>query len=385
MVSVAGIELPVRPGRAEDPRVPGPEAELVLTPTTREHLRLLAQAIAWGRRPPLLEGETGVGKSALVRYLAYLTHTPVYWVNLCEQTDPSELIGKYVPVGRDEFAWVDGVLIRAMKEGAWIFLDDINLAPSQILERINPLLDEDAFVIVTEHEGEKVIPQPGFRLFAARNPLHYRGRQRLSLAFVNKFNLIHIREHPPEEMEQILAEKGLEPEVARAMVELLLQVRKLSQGKPSRLGGYRFGLRDLLRFRDYLVAYRDAFGLGPAFAKGAMYVFWDRLETWELREEFLKVLGQVGPVSKEHLEKAVRERRCIYEIEPGIKGLFRELAWGVDHWALRTAEMLLGSREDWPRLLGLRAAARIRLIAETLGPGIAEELVGLLEGIHVAC
>jgi midasin len=207
-------------------------------------------------------------------------------VNLCEQTDPAELIGKYVPVGQDRFAWVDGTLIRAMKEGVWLFLDDINLAPSQILERMNSLLDEDACVMVTEHRGEKVVPDPDFRLFAARNPLRYKGRQRLSRAFVNKFTQIYVREHPEAEMEQILVNKGLEPKVAEAMIDRLGRVRQLLKKRTrlSRLGDYRFGLRDLLRFRDYLNAYQEVFGLERAFAKGAMYAFWDRLETQELRQ-----------------------------------------------------------------------------------------------------
>jgi len=60
--------------------------------------------------------------------------------------------------GTTEFRWEDGALIRAMEEGSWILLDEFNLAEPEVLERINSLLDADACLVVTEHEGEVWIP-----------------------------------------------------------------------------------------------------------------------------------------------------------------------------------------------------------------------------------
>ena len=58
-------------------------------------------------------------------------------VNLSEQTDMMDLLGSEYPVqvntgGKDDgdvqFKWCDGVLLRAIKEGHWFLIDEMNLA-----------------------------------------------------------------------------------------------------------------------------------------------------------------------------------------------------------------------------------------------------------------
>jgi len=74
-----------------------------------------------------------------------------------------------------------------MKDGAWILLDELNLAGQSILEGLNALLD---------HRGEIFIPElnkcvtykPGFRLFGAQNPIQEGGgRKGLPRSFLNRF------------------------------------------------------------------------------------------------------------------------------------------------------------------------------------------------------
>jgi len=329
----------------------------------------------------MLEGETGVGKSALVRYLAYLTQSPVYWVNLCEQTDPAELIGKYTPTSeKDRFVWVDGALIRAMKEGAWLFLDDLNLASAAILERMNSLLDDDAFITVTEHLGETVTPAEGFRLFAARNPLNYQGRQRLSAAFVNKFIQVYVADQTDEERVEILTRRGLSAPVAKAMVEhaaklvATLEEEKLSR---SRLGGYRFGLRDLVRWGEYITAYASEEGLSTSFGRGAMYVYYDRLEGREARKACFDLLSQANVGEEEFdLEAVLDGRDLAADIKPTVAELFSELTKGVNHWTAGMTTALLRSPREELALEGLRVVATYPVAGEALAKQLVAEVRG---------
>lgn len=48
--------------------------------------------------------------------------------------------------------WVDGVVTEAVRKGQWLLLDEINLADPAVLERINPLMDGDGFLVLTEKE-----------------------------------------------------------------------------------------------------------------------------------------------------------------------------------------------------------------------------------------
>ena len=91
----------------------------------------------------MIEGPPGVGKTSLVENLAKISGRKLIRVNLSEQTDMMDLLGSEYPVsskdstdasieGDDEedirFHWSDGVLLRAIKEGHWFLIDEMNLA-----------------------------------------------------------------------------------------------------------------------------------------------------------------------------------------------------------------------------------------------------------------
>lgn len=62
-----------------------------------------------------------------------------------------------------------GVLVKAMRRGEWIILDELNLAPSEVLEALNRLLDDNRQLFITE-TGVTVTAHPRFMLFATQNP-----------------------------------------------------------------------------------------------------------------------------------------------------------------------------------------------------------------------
>ena len=74
--------------------------------------------------------------------------------------------------GGPVFAFVEGALVTALREGHWILLDEINLAPAETLERIGGILESETGSIVLSERGDgKPIPcHPRFRLFGAMNP-----------------------------------------------------------------------------------------------------------------------------------------------------------------------------------------------------------------------
>ncbi|KAH3728738.1 hypothetical protein DPMN_054699 [Dreissena polymorpha] len=68
-------------------------------------------------------------------------------------------------------------LKKAMKLGHWIILDELNLAPSDVLEALNRLLDDNRELFIPETQ-ETVKAHSRFMLFATQNPPgHYGGRK----------------------------------------------------------------------------------------------------------------------------------------------------------------------------------------------------------------
>ena len=48
------------------------------------------------------------------------------------------------------FEWIDGMLIRAVVQGDWLLIDNANLCPASVLDRINPLLEPNGSLSLIE-------------------------------------------------------------------------------------------------------------------------------------------------------------------------------------------------------------------------------------------
>ena len=85
-----------------------------------------------------------------------------------------------------------------------MILDELNLAPTDVLEALNRLLDDNRELFIPETQ-ETVKAHSMFMLFATQNPPgSYGGRKVLSRAFRNRFVEIHFDEIPSAELEVIL-------------------------------------------------------------------------------------------------------------------------------------------------------------------------------------
>ncbi|KAK7907514.1 hypothetical protein WMY93_016126 [Mugilogobius chulae] len=145
-----------------------------------------------------------------------------------------------------------GVLIDAMRKGYWIILDELNLAPTDVLEALNRLLDDNRELFVAETQ-EVVKAHPRFMLFATQNPPGvYGGRKVLSRAFRNRFVELHFDELPSSELETILHQRcSLPPSYCSKLVKVMLDLQSFRRGSSVFAGKHGFiTLRDLFRWAD---------------------------------------------------------------------------------------------------------------------------------------
>lgn len=235
----------------------------VLTKSVVEHLKNLAQAIFIGRYPVLLQGPTSSGKTSLVWYLAASTGHEFVRINNHEHTDLQEYLGSYITDTSGKLVFNEGVLVKAVREGQWIVLDELNLAPSDVLEALNRLLDDNRELFVPELQ-ETIRAHPDFMLFATQNPPGvYAGRKMLSRAFRNRFVEIHVDEIPQEELSAILEKRCKVPgSYAKKMVNVMKELQLHRQSSNIFAGKHGFITpRDLFRwadrFRTYGKSYED--------------------------------------------------------------------------------------------------------------------------------
>ncbi|XP_067673927.1 midasin-like [Haliotis asinina] len=234
---------------ALEPHVPD---NYILTPSVRENLRDLARVISSSQHPVLLQGETSVGKTSLITWLAQSSGNQCVRVNNHEHTDLQEYVGCYAADEAGKLVFKEGVLVEAMRQGHWIILDELNLAPTDVLEALNRLLDDNRELFIAETQ-EAVKAHPKFMLFATQNPPGmYGGRKMLSRAFRNRFVELHFSEIPSVELETILHQRCSIPlSYAKRLVKVMLDLQMRRRGSGVFAGKQGFmTLRDLFRWAE---------------------------------------------------------------------------------------------------------------------------------------
>ena len=230
------------------------QPQYIITPFVEANLLNLVRATSTRRYPILLQGPTSSGKTSMIEYLANMSGNKFVRINNHEHTDLQEYLGTYVSTA-EGLQFEDGVLVKALREGHWIVLDELNLAPTDILEALNRLLDDNRELLVPETQ-EVVRPHPDFMLFATQNPPGlYGGRKYLSRAFRNRFLELHFGDIPENELEIILKERTqIAPSFCTKIVEVYKRLSILRQtNRLFELKNSFATLRDLFRW-----ALRDA-------------------------------------------------------------------------------------------------------------------------------
>ncbi|XP_053314521.1 midasin [Spea bombifrons] len=245
-VPIEGYWIPVGD---KDPII---DETYVLTSSVKLNLRDLVRVVSAGNHPVLIQGETSVGKTSLIRWLACASGNQCVRINNHEHTDIQEYIGCYTSDTSGKLVFKEGVLIDAMRKGYWIILDELNLAPTDVLEALNRLLDDNRELFITETQ-EVVKAHPRFMLFATQNPPGlYGGRKVLSRAFRNRFIELHYDELPSAELEIILHKRcSLPPSYCSKLVAVMLELQSYRRGSSVFAGKHGFiTLRDLFRWAE---------------------------------------------------------------------------------------------------------------------------------------
>jgi MoxR-like ATPase len=265
--------------------VPAPEEfeAWCLDESTCRTLSHVAWSVVLGE-PCLLEGPSGTSKTSCIRYLASRLGQPVLRLNLNGQTDAGELMGRFVPDttaaprGKSAAGWVwqDGPIPRALREGWWVILDELNLAEPQIVERLNSLLEEHPSLVVTENDGLVFGPRghavhPRFRIFATMNPRDYAGRAAMSPAFLDRWRG-YLRVEAATEQDHLAflrcAVLGDQPSVVVGGMRYRAQAVNPAFGSLAPLSGIEETLERLARFHASAEASADAAGDGNAAGAG---------------------------------------------------------------------------------------------------------------------
>ena len=165
----------------------------------------------------IIIGPKGTGKTTLVREYAMRKSKNLQSINFSLRTRESHLVGSKTlldgNIGFDE-----GILVKSMKEGNILYLDEINAAEADVLLRLDEALDDRRQLILKESSGEIIKAKDSWFVVSTINPLTHVGTKELPPQILSRFPVRVRLDYPPEDIEyQIIKRHVKNPNEAEVL------------------------------------------------------------------------------------------------------------------------------------------------------------------------
>lgn len=196
-----------------------------------------ARRIAAGykrRKPVLLYGPTGTGKTSMVRCFAAMTNRPFLRINCTPQTTVADFVG-HLEVKDRATVFVPGPLTLSMQFGYILVVDEIDRADPAIGAVLFPAMEDVPTLTLKEDDTKVVEAHPDFAMFVTANSLGlhdeqnvYTGAQAVDAALLSRCGLqIFVDYHDAETETRILVARGIAKKIAAKVVKASEAIRKL--------------------------------------------------------------------------------------------------------------------------------------------------------------
>ena len=165
----------------------------------------------------IIIGPKGTGKTTLVREYAMRKSKNLQSINFSLRTRESHLVGtKSLTDGNIGFD--EGILVKSMKEGNILYLDEINAAEADVLLRLDEALDDRRQLILKESGGEIIKAKDSWFVVSTINPLTHVGTKELPPQILSRFPVRIRLDYPPEDIEyQIIKRHVKNPNEAEVL------------------------------------------------------------------------------------------------------------------------------------------------------------------------
>jgi hypothetical protein len=163
--------------------------------------------------PLFITGLSGNGKTESVNQACAAEGRDLIRVNITIETDQDDLLGGFRLV-EGETAWHDGPVVEAMKRGAILLLDELDLASNKILCLQSVLEGKGVYL---KKINQWVKPKPGFNVIATANTKgrgsdsgRFIGSNFLNDAFLERFAITFEQDYPGISIEKKILERNLD-------------------------------------------------------------------------------------------------------------------------------------------------------------------------------
>ena len=178
--------------------------------------------------PLFVTGLSGNGKTLMVKEVCSRLNREYVRANVTIETDEDDLIGGFRLLN-GETVWHDGPVVTAMKRGAILLLDEVDLASNKIM-CLQPVLEGSS--IYLKKIGKWVHPTPGFNVIATANTKgqgsddgRFIGTNVMNESFLERFPVTVEQTYPTNKIEEkiLVNELAKNDKVDNAFVENLVK------------------------------------------------------------------------------------------------------------------------------------------------------------------
>jgi hypothetical protein len=155
--------------------------------------------------PIYVTGLSGNGKTTMVEQICADLKRQMVRVNITHETDEDNLLGGFRLVNGNT-VWFDGPVVKALKTGAVLLLDEVDLNAVKIL-CLQPVLEGKG--IFLKRINQYIYPKEGFNIIATANTKgkgsedgKFIGTNVMNEAFLERFAVTFEQEYPQKTVEQ---------------------------------------------------------------------------------------------------------------------------------------------------------------------------------------
>ncbi len=237
----------------------------------------------------LIIGPKGTGKTSLVRDFAKNKNVNLESINFSLRTRESHLVGtKTLTNGTVSFD--EGILIKSMKEGDMLYLDEINSAEADVLLRLDEALDDRRQIALKESNGEVVKAKENWFVISTINPLTHSGTKELPPQILSRFPVRIRLEYPPDNVELEIVKKHVSEEYETEIIQAIKLANTLRQAAAVEELFYSPSLRETIAFGKLLEK-----GMTPRdsanYVFGNVYTQWGNIEYQKVSDIITSMFG----------------------------------------------------------------------------------------------